>query len=115
MNTLVDLKIEEYYLQISNLIEEIILPSSRAYSRDQLTQYISKLMAIKTDSVIGIHNRGGTRSDLNYNEGITVAKIYEIFPFDNRIKTVMLKGIEIKTLINTFSNSEVYINFDQEY
>ena len=71
-------------------------------------------MAIKTDSVIGIHNRGGTRSDLNYNEGITVAKIYEIFPFDNRIKTVMLKGNEIKTLINTFSNSEVYINFDQD-
>lgn len=114
VNTLVDSKIEEYYLQISNLIEEIILPSSRAYSRDQLTQYISKLMAIKTDSVIGIHNRGGTRSDLDYNEGITVAKIYEIFPFDNRIKTVMLKGNEIKTLINTFSNNEVYINFDQD-
>ena len=26
----------------------------------------------------------------------------------------MLKGNEIKTLINTFSNNEVYINFDQD-
>ena len=113
--------INGYYEQVEPLITNVILPSSRYYSRNDLTQYIAKLMALKTGAVVGIHNGGGTRTDLGFNEGITVAKLYEIFPFDNRIKTVYLKGSVITSLINSFNATDVFVlnnmtfNSNEEY
>ena len=101
--------INSYYAQVEPLITNVILPSSSYYSRNDLTQYIAKLMALKTGAVIGIHNGSGTRTDLGFNEGITVAKLYEIFPFDNRIKTVYLKGSVINRLISSFNATDVFI------
>ncbi|MGB0202606.1 MAG: 5'-nucleotidase C-terminal domain-containing protein [Acholeplasmataceae bacterium] len=109
INLEIEALIEAYYDEVEPLITNVILPSSSYYSRNDLTQYMAKLMALKTNAVVGIHNGGGTRMDLSYNEGITVAKLYEIFPFDNRIKTVYLKGSVIQALINSFSSSEVFI------
>jgi 5'-nucleotidase / UDP-sugar diphosphatase len=113
--------INGYYEQVEPLITNVILPSSSYYSRNDLTQYIAKLMALKTGAVVGIHNGGGTRTDLGFNEGITVAKLYEIFPFDNRIKTVYLKGSVITSLINSFNATDVFVlnnmtfNSNEEY
>jgi hypothetical protein len=36
------------------------------------------------------------------NENITVAKLYKIFPFDNRIKTVEILGSEINQYISSY-------------
>ena len=108
-NPEIEALIESYYDEVEPLITNVILPSSSYYSRNDLTQYMAKLMALKTNAVVGIHNGGGTRTDLSYNEDITVAKLYEIFPFDNRIKTVYLKGSVIQALINSFSSSEVFV------
>ncbi len=109
INPEIEALIESYYDQIEPLITNVILPSSSYYSRNDLTQYMAKLMALKTNAVVGIHNGGGTRTDLAYNEGITIAKLYEIFPFDNRIKTVYLKGSVIQALMSSFSSSEVFV------
>ena len=109
INPEIEALIESYYDQIEPLITNVILPSSSYYSRNDLTQYMAKLMALKTNAVVGIHNGGGTRTDLAYNEGITIAKLYEIFPFDNRIKTVNLKGSVIQALMSSFSSSEVFV------
>lgn len=108
-NPEIEALIESYYDEVEPLITNVILPSSSYYSRNDLTLYMAKLMALKTNAVVGIHNGGGTRTDLSYNEDITVAKLYEIFPFDNRIKTVYLKGSVIQALINSFSSSEVFV------
>lgn len=109
INPEIEALIDSYYDEVEPLITHVILPSSSYYSRNDLTQYMAKLMALKTNAVVGIHNGGGTRTDLAYNEGITVAKLYEIFPFDNRIKTVYLKGSVIQALIGSFSSSEVFV------
>jgi len=108
-NPEIEALIDSYYDEVEPLMTHVILPSSSYYSRNDLTQYMAKLMALKTNAVVGIHNGGGTRTDLAYNEGITVAKLYEIFPFDNRIKTVYLKGSVIQSLIGSFSSSEVFV------
>ena len=109
INPEIEALIDSYYDEVEPLMTHVILPSSSYYSRNDLTQYMAKLMALKTNAVVGIHNGGGTRTDLAYNEGITVAKLYEIFPFDNRIKTVYLKGSVIQALIGSFSSSEVFV------
>ena len=52
-------------------------------------------------------NSGGIRADafpINKDENIDVAKVYEIMPFDNIIKTCELKGSDIRKLVN---NSKV--------
>jgi hypothetical protein len=101
--------ISPYFLGIQSFIETPILLSGQAYSRNDLTQFMARLMADEVDATVGIHNYGGTRVSLGFLEAITVAKVYEIFPFDNTIKTVYLKGSEIKALVNRFQNSEVYV------
>jgi 5'-nucleotidase / UDP-sugar diphosphatase len=108
-STTVDDIISPYFLGIQSLIETSILQSGQAYSRGDLTQFMARLMADEVGATVAIHNYGGTRVSLGYLEAITVAKAYEIFPFDNTIKTVYLKGLDIKGLINSFQSSEVYV------
>jgi 2',3'-cyclic-nucleotide 2'-phosphodiesterase (5'-nucleotidase family) len=108
-STVIDDIISPYFLGIQSLIETPILLSGQAYSRNDLTQFMARLMADEVGASVGIHNYGGTRVSLGYLEAITVGKTYEIFPFDNTIKTVYLKGSEIKNLLTRFQNSEVYV------
>ena len=101
--------ISPYFLGIQSFIETPILLSGQAYSRNDLTQFMARLMADEVDATVGIHNYGGTRVSLGFLEAITVAKVYEIFPFDNTIKTVFLTGSEIESLIERFRTNEVYV------
>jgi 2',3'-cyclic-nucleotide 2'-phosphodiesterase (5'-nucleotidase family) len=100
--------IQPYYEQVESLLIETIMLSGSEYTTTVLTTYIAKLMALKTNSIVGIHNNGGTRAMLSVNEAITVGKLYEIFPFDNRIKTVLLKGSVVNSLLSSFG-SQAYV------
>jgi 2',3'-cyclic-nucleotide 2'-phosphodiesterase (5'-nucleotidase family) len=87
--------INAYVSGISSLLYDPIIYAGQYLSRDNLTYYMAKLMRLSTNSDIAFHNRGGTRADIQNNEAITVATLYKVFPFDNRIKTVTLKGEDI--------------------
>lgn len=102
--------IDGYYSVIESLLEDEIILSNQRYTRSQLTTYMATLMAKKTDAVVGIHNYGGTRTDISYLEPLTIAKVYEIFPFDNVIKTVELIGSQVLNLKQMFGASEVYLD-----
>jgi len=107
-STAVESVIDSYYTVIQSLLEDEIILSNQSYTRSQLTTYMATLIAKKTGAVIGIHNYGGTRTDISYREPLTIAKVYEIFPFDNVIKTVELLGSQVLTLEGMFGASEVY-------
>lgn len=49
---------------------------------------------------VSIMNKGGLRSDLNAGD-VTIGTIYEIFPFENTIVVLDLKGSELKQLIES--------------
>lgn len=106
---MIDAIIEPYYLTIQSLIETELMKSGQYYSRGDLTTFVARLMADEVGADIGIHNYGGTRVAINYLESITVGKAYEILPFDNIIKTVMLKGSDINQLLSRFTPNELYI------
>lgn len=97
--------INTYVLQIQPLLEEVIITTGESMSRSDLTYYMSKLMRLSSGADIAFHNYGGTRTDLGYHEDITVATLYEIFPFDNVIKTVYLTGEQIKAFMTTSDGS----------
>jgi 2',3'-cyclic-nucleotide 2'-phosphodiesterase (5'-nucleotidase family) len=107
-STEVESVINGYYTVIQSLLEDEIILSNQSYTRSQLTTYMATLIAKKTGAVIGIHNYGGTRTDISYREPLTIAKVYEIFPFDNVIKTVELLGSQVLTLEGMFGASDVY-------
>ena len=68
---------------------------------------MAEIIRKSVDADLGIHNYGGTRTSLNKGQEITVATLYQIFPFDNRVKYVYLKGEDIID----YANSSVAINF----
>ena len=52
---------------------------------------------------IAVINIGGIRAQafpIEQGTNITVSKIYEIMPFDNVLKTVDLKGSDVRILVN---------------
>ncbi|TNF06596.1 MAG: DUF5011 domain-containing protein [Bacillota bacterium] len=94
--------IESYVSQIEPLLNDVIIYAGESISQSSLTYYMSELIRKSTDSDIGFHNLGGTRESISNGEGITIAKLYKIFPFDNRIKTVYLTGAQITQYINAY-------------
>lgn len=65
---------------------------------------------------VAVINIGGIRSQafpIQMNSSITVSTIYEIMPFDNVLKTVDLKGSDVRTLVSKSDfvmSANVYIN-----
>ncbi len=96
-----------YVTEIEPLLTEVIITSGDYYSQTELTAFMARLIRLSVDADLGIHNYGGTRAGLDMGEDITVATLYEIFPFDNKVKYVDLLGSEIKD----YANSSVYIDF----
>ncbi len=96
--------IDAYTEEVAELIDTNIITAGEYLSRSGLTEYMAKIMRVKTDSVIAFHNYGGTRTDVSNNQPMTVALVYEIFPFDNVIKTTELLGSTIKSLITNHTD-----------
>ncbi len=100
-NATIDALIQTYVSQIEPLLNEVIITSGEYMSTSALTYYMAELIRLASDSDIGFHNSGGTRDYIANGEDITVAKLYAIFPFDNRIKTTYLTGAQIKSFMNS--------------
>jgi len=103
-----------YVNQIAPLLNEVIIQSGTNYSRNELTFYMAELIRVSANADIGFHNFGGTRASLSSLQNITVATLYDIFPFDNKVKTVSLLGSEIKAFIQSTS-SEVAASYKQGF
>ncbi|MBU1141787.1 MAG: DUF5011 domain-containing protein [Firmicutes bacterium] len=100
-NPSIDSVIETYVTQIEPLLNEVIITSGDYMSQVDLTYYMAELIRMASDSDIGFHNLGGTRAYISSGQDITIATLYQIFPFDNKIKTSYLTGAQI----NAFKNS----------
>ncbi|MFP4077700.1 MAG: 5'-nucleotidase C-terminal domain-containing protein, partial [Candidatus Izemoplasmataceae bacterium] len=82
-------------------------------SRGQLSEWIADLMRHATDADIGFQNYGGTRKDLNAG-AITLGDLYDIWPFENSIKTVHLEGEEIKGLMDELAYASSTEDFEDD-
>ena len=91
--------IQTYVDQIEPLLNEAILYASDSYDRIALTKFMAEVIRDAAGADIGIHNSGGTRDSLVSGQAITVATTYKIFPFDNQIISVYIKGSEVMSLL----------------
>lgn len=106
-------KIDGYLLEAEALYETVI-QNDDAINRYDLSVWVSELIKIKTGSDVAFHNTGGTRDELSSYENLSMARLYDIFPFDNEVKTTYLYGHEIKRLIanDKLVNSSYSVSLD---
>ena len=107
--SLLDMYVEE----IEPLLNDPIIYAGTYLSRGDLTLYMAKLMRMATNSDIAFHNSGGTRASIDQGQAITVATLYQVFPFDNRIKTVTLKGEDFIDYMNRYGNYSLKEGIDE--
>jgi len=100
-NTQMNTIINAYEVQIEPLLNEVIMVSGAYMSQSALSYYMAKLMRIATDSDVAFQNLGGTRAPILNGQNITVATLYQIFPFDNKVKTAYLTGAQINAFLNS--------------
>ncbi|MEC9484472.1 MAG: bifunctional UDP-sugar hydrolase/5'-nucleotidase [Candidatus Izemoplasma sp.] len=99
-NSAVSEQIEIYVTETDAIFNTPIITSGDDYSTYELSEWLTEVMVQATRSDIAFHNYGGTRSSIEENDTITKSTIYDIWPFDNIIKTVELKGSVINALIS---------------
>ncbi|NMA05483.1 MAG: hypothetical protein GX931_03825 [Acholeplasmataceae bacterium] len=118
-NLEVQQQIEIYKAETDPIFNKVIIKNrNMTTDREELSSWIARLMRNKTGADIGFHNYGGTRTYINANENITLKKLYQIWPFDNVVKTVKLKGAWVKLLMDNTSlvyDTDVVIEDDKEY
>lgn len=103
--------IDQYQDETDVLFNTPIINTAAGFNTSDLSKWIAELMKTATDSDIAFHNYGGTRDSLGSNETITLGRLYEIWPFDNVIKTVELDGATINALISSGLATSSYTSF----
>lgn len=108
--------VEKYVLDLvestAHIFQRVIGQSGNTIDRYGCAQYASDALEDYAKAKYGkcdiaFINIGGIRAnafDISANTDITIAKIYEIIPFDNNIKLVTLTGKQIKGIL---SQSEI--------
>ena len=107
--------IASYELQIEPLLTEVIMVSGAYMSQSALSFYMAKLMRVATGSDVAFQNLGGTRAPIMNAQNITGATLYQIFPFDNKIKTTYLTGAQINSFINSSGGAYHDIRDDMSF
>ena len=118
--------LDTYLLETDDLFNTPIFNSENAVSKGELTDWISELINKSVGADISFHNYGGTRTDIEDSESISLGLLYQIWPFDNVIKTSVLTGTEVNALIASgslgyytdityFDPSELYLVATNDY
>ncbi|MBN2268353.1 MAG: 5'-nucleotidase C-terminal domain-containing protein [Acholeplasmataceae bacterium] len=125
-NAEVQTLIDQYKLGTDEIFLTPIIDAGQYMSKDELTEWVANLMRVRANADIAFHNTGGTRASINHGEVINYAKIYEILPFDNVIKSAYILGSEVKkmmadqglrysTLKSSFDDQTYYLVATNDY
>jgi 5'-nucleotidase/UDP-sugar diphosphatase len=101
-----------------------LLISDSYISQYALSIWIAEIMRQSTGADIGFQNAGGTRVSVSDETPMSLSTLYQIWPFDNIVKTVYLTGAQINTLktaliystdIDTFESDQLYLVATNDY
>jgi 2',3'-cyclic-nucleotide 2'-phosphodiesterase (5'-nucleotidase family) len=106
--------IDQYTTETDALFNEVLLLAESNLSQTELSVFIAQVMKNATNSDIGFQNGGGTRNSIDQEEAIDLALLYQIWPFDNIVKTVYLTGGQVKDLMGHYIYSTSITNFEDD-
>ncbi|MDD4193643.1 MAG: 5'-nucleotidase C-terminal domain-containing protein [Acholeplasmataceae bacterium] len=115
-NSAVQTLIDGYKLETDEIFLTPIMNAGEYMTKEELTVWVATLMRMRANADIAFHNTGGTRASINQGEVINYAKIYEILPFDNVIKSAYIKGSEVKKMMSDYGlrSSTLRSSFDDD-
>ena len=96
-----------FYEEVQKVGERVIGYTATNLSRADLGEMICNILRAKGQADIGIYNTGGVRSAIAAGN-ITYNDIYKVFPFENTMFILKMKGKSIKYGLN----SSLYYNSD---
>ena len=112
--------IDEYTVSVSYKMEEVIgncpqairkgAPESPLYNLtgDALIWMAKEFMDVDAD--VSLYNSGGLRAEISAGN-LTVGDVYAVYPFDNVLSIITLKGSDLKTMFNyVASNNGLPVN-----
>ena len=112
--------IDEYTASVSYKMEEVIgncpqairkgAPESPLYNLtgDALIWMAKEFMDVDAD--VSLYNSGGLRAEISAGN-LTVGDVYAVYPFDNVLSIITLKGSDLKTMFNyVASNNGLPVN-----
>lgn len=95
--------IEEIEKKVAPLFNRVIGIADKDISVYDIRKWGPNILQKELNVDVAFANSGGIRADafpIKAGEEVTVAKVYQIMPFDNTIKTCKLLGSDIKKLLN---------------
>ncbi len=92
--------VDRYVLETDDYLNTPIITAGEPLQRDALSLWLSTLMLETTNADIALQNRGGTRSDIPGGTEITMSVLYDVWPFDNTVKTGYLRGDVIESFLH---------------
>ena len=112
--------VDEYSASVSYKMEEVIgtcpqairkgTPESPLYNLtgDALIWMAKEYMDVDAD--VSLYNSGGLRAEISAGD-LTIGDVYAVYPFDNMLSIVTLKGSDLKTMFNyVASNGGLPVN-----
>lgn len=102
--------IETEYAKIETTLQKTYGTNPSSLSRSQLGNLFAKELRKGTSADISIMNTGGIRTTLESGT-ITFEKIYEVYPFENRIICLTVKGSDLNDWVETQA-SYYYMDYD---
>jgi 5'-nucleotidase/UDP-sugar diphosphatase len=93
-------QIDAYLAETDPIFKAPIISNLNFIPKATFGAWLTKLMTIKTGSDVGTYNSGGIRADLPEGD-ITIETLYKILPFDDMIKSCVLKGTYVHNEISS--------------
>jgi 2',3'-cyclic-nucleotide 2'-phosphodiesterase (5'-nucleotidase family) len=103
-----------YQLETDELFNTPLITTGEYMSQQDLSTWIARMMRVSTGADIGFQNSGGTRTSVREGDVINLSVLYQIWPFDNVVKTVYLTGAQIKTQMNYLIYDTEITSFDND-
>ncbi len=106
--------VDEYTASVSYKMEEVIgtcpqairkgSPESPLYNLtgDALIWMAKEYMDVDAD--VSLYNSGGLRAEISAGN-LTIGDVYAVYPFDNVLSIVTMKGSDLKTMFNYIASS----------
>ena len=112
-----DIKVQESidieYNKIEDIVSEVYCENKSYISKEDIGMLLAKDLRIGTSADISILNTGGIRQALNKGT-VTFSTIYDVYPFENHIICLKIKGKYINDWILKESKY-YYMDFDTTF
>ncbi len=95
----VEAMVNHYEEQVAERVDQTIMMSDRAYSKDELQPILEEMLRAALDADLGFYNRGGIRDEITAGP-VSARMIWNIEPFGNSLVRLTIKGSDLLILLS---------------